>query len=74
MQCSYDAATVIKDHKDFLYEAKNTDDDVVLGEELSLPSSSQSGVVKCVTKRIRDGIRTYEAARAAWASEWAIDS
>ena len=56
------------------YDAKNTHDDVILGEELILPSSSQSGVVNCVTKMIRDGIKTYEAVRVAWASGWAIDS
>lgn len=56
-----------------VYDARNTHDDVILGEELSLPSSSQSGVAKCVTKRTRDGI-TYEAVRGACASEWAIDS
>ena len=58
---------VVKDHKD--HNAKYTHDDVILGEELSLPSSSQSGVVKCVTKRISDGITTCEVVRAAWASE-----
>ena len=59
-------------HKKF-YDVKNTHDDVIFGEELSLPSSSQSGFAKCVTKRTRDGI-TCEAVRAACASGWAIDS
>ena len=63
---------MVRSHKKF-YDVKITHEVEILGEELSLPSSSQSGVTKFVTKRTRDGIM-YEAVRAACASEWATDS